>query len=68
MFISIGPAGSPVQSPNVGNTLATNRVLQPSSEPACQTPRINSPVPTVTDVPEAQDLKSNLISVFCLFY
>ncbi|KAI5443651.1 double-stranded RNA-binding protein 6 [Lathyrus oleraceus] len=49
--------GSPVQSPNVGNTLATNRVLQPSSEPACQTPRINSPVPTVTDVPEAHDLK-----------
>ena len=64
MFISIGPAGSPVLSPDVGNRLPTNRVLQPSSEPACQTSQINSPVATVTDAPKEQDLKSNLISAF----
>ncbi|CAI8595166.1 unnamed protein product [Vicia faba] len=49
--------GSPVLSPDVGNTLPTNRVLQPSSEPACQTSQINSPVATVTDAPKEQDLK-----------
>ncbi|XP_058722672.1 double-stranded RNA-binding protein 1-like isoform X1 [Vicia villosa] len=51
-------SGSPVCSPDVGNTLPTNSVLQPSSEPpACQTAQINSTVATVTDVPNEEDLK-----------
>jgi hypothetical protein len=62
MFISIGPLGLPVHSPDVKNTLPTNSALQPNSEPACETSQISSPVADVADVTKAQDLKSNSIS------
>ncbi|MCI29207.1 double-stranded RNA-binding motif protein, partial [Trifolium medium] len=57
MFISIGPAGLPVHSPDVNNTLPTTSVLQPNSEPACETSQISSPVADVADVMKSQDLK-----------
>ncbi|XP_045788988.1 uncharacterized protein LOC123884035 isoform X2 [Trifolium pratense] len=46
-----------VHSPDVNKTLPTNSVLQPNSEPACETSQISSPVADVADVMKSQDLK-----------
>ncbi|XP_045788987.1 double-stranded RNA-binding protein 1-like isoform X1 [Trifolium pratense] len=54
-----------VHSPDVNKTLPTNSVLQPNSEPACETSQISSPVADVADVMKSQDLKNmNMIHLY----